>query len=93
MVALIAENVDPREMGIATGMNTVVRVVGAVIGGQLGAALLTAQTIGNTSVPAESAFTWAFGLSAVTAFAAAGIAASITRRPLRRLTPAEVGSP
>jgi EmrB/QacA subfamily drug resistance transporter len=85
MVASIAENVDPREMGIATGMNTVVRVVGAVIGGQLGAALLTAQTIGNTSVPAESAFTWAFGLSAVTAFAAAGVAVSITRQPLRRM--------
>ena len=34
MVALIAENVDPREMGIATGMNTVVRMVGSVVGGQ-----------------------------------------------------------
>jgi EmrB/QacA subfamily drug resistance transporter len=90
MVALIAENVDPREMGIATGMNTVVRVVGAVVGGQVGAALLTAQTIGDTSAPSESAFVWAFGLGAVTAFAAAAVAAAITRRPLRRLAPAAV---
>jgi MFS family permease len=93
MVALITENVDPREMGIATGMNTVVRMVGAVVGGQLGAALLTAQTIGDTSAPSESAFVWAFGLAAVSAFAAAAVAASITRRPLRRLTPARASCP
>ena len=91
MAALIAENVDVREMGVATGMNTVVRMVGSVIGGQIGAALLTAQTIGSTSVPAEAAFTWAFGLSAVAAVAASGLALSITRRPLRRLAPAGVG--
>ena len=88
MVSLIAENVDAREMGIATGMNTVVRMVGAVVGGQVGAALLTAQTIGSTRVPAESAFTWAFGLGAVAALTAAAVALSITRRPLRRLVPA-----
>jgi EmrB/QacA subfamily drug resistance transporter len=91
MVALIAENVDPREMGVATGMNTVVRMVGSVVGGQLGAALLTAQTIPATSLPAESAFTWAFGLAAVAAVVAAAIALSITPRPLRRL--AGVGEP
>jgi MFS family permease len=91
MVSLIAENVDAREMGIATGMNTVVRMVGAVVGGQVGAALLTAQTIGSTRVPAESAFTWAFGLGAIAALAAAFVALSITRRPLRRLAPAGAG--
>jgi EmrB/QacA subfamily drug resistance transporter len=85
MVALITENVDPREMAVATGMNTVVRMVGSVVGGQLGATLLTAQTIGGTSLPAESAFTWTFGLSAVAALLAAAIAISITPRPLRRL--------
>ena len=89
MVSLIAENVDAREMGIATGMNTVVRMVGAVVGGQIGAALLTAQTIGATSVPAESAFTWAFGLGAGAALVAAAVALSITPRPLRRLAPAQ----
>ena len=86
MVALITENVDPREMAVATGMNTVVRMVGSVVGGQLGATLLTAQTIGGTSLPAESAFTWTFGLSAVAALVAAAIAISITPRPPRRLT-------
>ena len=90
MAALIAESVDAREMGVAGGMNTVVRMIGAVVGGQVGAALLTAQTIGDTSVPAESAFTTTFALSAVTALAAAGIALSIGARPsARRLAPAE----
>jgi MFS family permease len=55
MAGLIADNVDPREMGVAAGMNTVVRMIGGVIGGQVGAALLTARTIGDSSVPAESA--------------------------------------
>ena len=81
MAGLIADNVDPREMGVAAGMNTVVRMIGGVIGGQVGAALLTARTIGDSSVPAESAFTITFALSAVAALIAAGIAVSIGSRP------------
>ncbi len=84
MAGLIADNVDPHEMGVAGGMNTVVRMIGGVIGGQVGAALLTARTIDGTSVPAESAFTITFALSAVTALVAAGIAVSIGVRPVRR---------
>jgi MFS family permease len=91
MAALVAENVDPREMGIAAGMNTVVRMVGAVVGGQVGAALLTARTIGDTSIPAESAYTITFGLSGIAALAAAAIALRIGKTAvLRRLEPAEI---
>ncbi len=90
MAALIADNVDALEMGVAAGMNTVVRMIGAVVGGQVAAALLTAHTIGDTSIPAESAYTTTFALSTVAALAAAGIALSIGARPLpRRLTTAE----
>ena len=90
MAALIAENVDALEMGVASGMNTVVRMVGSVIGGQVAATLLTARTIGDTSIPAESAFTITFALSAVAALVAAAIAVSIGTQPLRqRLAPAE----
>ena len=84
MAALITDNVDPREMGVAGGMNTVVRMIGGVVGGQVGAALLTARTIGDSSVPAESAFTTTFALSAVTALLAAAIAVSIGATPVRR---------
>jgi MFS family permease len=90
MAALIADNVDQRELGVAAGMNTVVRMVGAVVGGQVGAALLTARTIGGSDVPHESAFTITFGLSATTALLAAAIAFLIASRPAqRRLEPAE----
>jgi len=90
MAALIADNVDALEMGVASGMNTLVRLIGAVIGGQVAAALLTTQTIGSSSVPAESAFTTSFALAAVAALAAAGIAVSIGTRPLRsRLEPVQ----
>jgi MFS family permease len=84
VVALIAENVSPVETGVATGMNTVTRMIGAVVGGQVGAALLTAQTIGRTNVPAESAFTTAFGLSAAAALVATFVALAITPSPLRK---------
>ncbi len=84
MAGLIADNVDPHEMGVAAGMNTVVRMIGAVVGGQVGAALLTARTIGDSSNPAESAYTITFALSAVTALVAAAIALSIGSRPVRR---------
>jgi len=67
-------------------MNTVVRVIGSVVGAQVGAALLTAQTIGRSEIPAESAFTITFTLSAVAALAAAGIALTIGARPARLLT-------
>jgi EmrB/QacA subfamily drug resistance transporter len=65
MANIIVNSVRPTETGVATGMNTVMRTVGGVIGGQVGAAILTAKTIGNTPVPAETAFTTAFWISAV----------------------------
>jgi EmrB/QacA subfamily drug resistance transporter len=92
MAALITESVRPTETGVATGMNTVMRTVGGVVGGQVGAALLTARTIGDTSVPAESAYAIAFWLSAGAALVAAGVAIFITspRRARRRLEFAEL---
>jgi EmrB/QacA subfamily drug resistance transporter len=89
LVSLIAANVDAREMGIATGMNTVIRLIGSVIGGQLSATLLTALTIQGTTQPAEEAFTWAFGLAAAAALLAAAISLSIARSPVLRRRLAE----
>jgi hypothetical protein len=84
MAALIADNVDQRELGVAAGMNTVVRMIGAVVGGQVGAALLTTHTIGGSEIPHESAYTITFALSAVAALVAAGIALLIASRPEQR---------
>ncbi|MFN2468047.1 MAG: MFS transporter [Gaiellaceae bacterium] len=64
MATMIVDAVRPVETGIATGMNTVMRTVGGVVGGQVGAAILTADRISGTRVPAESAFVTVFWLSA-----------------------------
>jgi hypothetical protein len=54
------------------------RTIGGVIGGQLGAAILTADTIAGTSVPAESAFATAFWMSSAAAAVGAILAVFIT---------------
>ena len=64
MATLIAENVRLEETGVATGMNTVMRSIGGVIGAQAGAALLSAYTIAGTSIPAEKGFVITFSVGA-----------------------------
>jgi EmrB/QacA subfamily drug resistance transporter len=83
MAKIIVDAVRPTETGVATGMNTVMRTIGGVVGGQAGAAILTARTIGNTGVPAESAFSVAFAIGSCGAFVAAGVALLITPRSRR----------
>jgi MFS family permease len=87
MATIIVETVRPSETGVATGINTVMRTIGGVIGAQVGAAILTAQTIGDTPVPAEGAFATAFWISAAGTAIAAIVALLIT--PRARRAPAE----
>jgi CBS domain containing-hemolysin-like protein len=58
------------------------RTIGGVLGAQVGAAILSANTIPGTTVPKESAFTDAFWIAAAAAAVAAGIAIFVT--PLLR---------
>jgi EmrB/QacA subfamily drug resistance transporter len=75
MTTLIAENVRPSEMGVATGMNTVVRSIGGVVGAQVGAALLTTYTIaGSHGLPAVRGFEISFGIAAAAALLGAALA-------------------
>jgi EmrB/QacA subfamily drug resistance transporter len=83
MAKVIIDTVKQTETGVATGMNTVMRTIGGVIGGQIGAAILTTDTIGNTSIPAESAFVTAFWMSATAALIAAVIALFVYPRGRR----------
>jgi EmrB/QacA subfamily drug resistance transporter len=78
MAKLIVDSVRPEETGVASGMNTVVRTVGAVIGGQVGAVILSAHPIHGTAVPRESAFTEAFWIAAAAAIISAGVALFVT---------------
>jgi len=82
MATLITEAVRPTETGVATGMNTVMRTVGGVIGGEVGAAILTAHTIGGTSVPSARGYEVAFSIAAVAAFV--GVVAALLVTPTRR---------
>jgi len=81
MAKIIVDSVRPTETGIATGMNTVMRTLGGVIGAQAGAAILTADTIAGTDIPAESAFATAFWIGAGAAVMGTFVAIFVT--PLR----------
>ena len=79
MVNLIVGSVDPREVGIATGINTVTRTVGGAFGSALVAALLAAETIPGTPFPSDTAYTEAFAFAGVGALLALGAAMAIPR--------------
>jgi MFS family permease len=79
---VVVEAVKAEETGVAIGMSVVIRQIGASIGAQAVAAVLSVDTIARTVVPAESAYTLAFSVGAVAALAGAG-AALLARSPRR----------
>jgi EmrB/QacA subfamily drug resistance transporter len=86
MANLVVGSVPPEEVGIATGINTIMRTIGGAFGAQLVASLLTAKTIAGTVVPSEAAYTDAFAVAAVAALLAgfAALAIPQPRRPRHR---------
>src|SRR3954465_221521 len=83
MANLVVEAVPRAEVGVATGINTIMRSLGGALGAQLVATLLTGKTIGHTPIPTEAAYTDAFIVAAVAAGLAtvAALSIPITRRP------------
>ena len=83
MANLVVESVPRDEVGVATGINTIMRSLGGALGAQLVATLLTGKTIAGTPVPAEAAYTDAFIVAAVAAALAmaAALAIPLPRRP------------
>ena len=79
MINLIIENVGPAETGIATGMNTVTRMVGGAFGGAVTASIL-AGTVGVGGYASASGFTEAFGALALAVAVGALIALAIPQR-------------
>lgn len=61
---LVLANVRAEQTGVATGMNSIMRTVGAAAGSQVSAAIVAAHLIEGTSVPAERGYTIAFLLTA-----------------------------
>ncbi len=80
------------DIGVATGMNTVMRTVGGAVGTTIGGALLTATVVGS-GAPTEAGFTEAFTVSAgagVLALAAALIVPRPRRDSVSPIVPASV---
>lgn len=64
MANLVVESVPQGDVGVATGINTIMRTVGGGLGAQLAVAIVTAETLPGTPLPVESGFTATFLLSA-----------------------------
>ncbi|MDX6644476.1 MAG: hypothetical protein QOK40_203 [Miltoncostaeaceae bacterium] len=78
MPKLITDAVDPSETGVATGMNTVVRTVGSVIGTQAAVTLLASDRLPGTAVPAEGGFVTALWLGGAAALVGAVLATAVS---------------
>jgi predicted MFS family arabinose efflux permease len=79
MPNLIFDAVPQSETGEATGFNTLVRSVGAGLGSQVAAAILTGSAVGGALLPSEGGYTTAFAVSAAVAMVAALVAIVIPR--------------
>jgi MFS family permease len=64
MAHLIVQHVRQEQTGVASGVNTVVRLLGGAIGAQVAASLLT-SSLGPAHLPTATAFTLIFAMCAV----------------------------
>jgi EmrB/QacA subfamily drug resistance transporter len=87
MVNLIVQSVPAAQTGVASGMNTNIRTIGASIGTALFSAIVTAHTQ-PSGLPAESGYTLGFALLAVIGVAATAVAFLVPSA--RRVTPEPV---
>jgi EmrB/QacA subfamily drug resistance transporter len=70
------------ETGVASGMNTIMRTIGAALGSQVAAAIISANTFAGTEIPVERGFTIAFIVSAAAAALAFFPTLLLGRRPV-----------
>jgi EmrB/QacA subfamily drug resistance transporter len=81
---LVIDYSRPGETGVASGMNTIMRTIGAALGSQVAAAIISANTLPGTELPVESGFTTAFVISACAAALAFVPTLALGRRPAAR---------
>jgi EmrB/QacA subfamily drug resistance transporter len=79
MPNLIFDAVPQSETGEATGFNTLVRSVGASLGSQIAAAVLTGSVVAGAVLPSGDGYTTAFLISAAVATVAGLVALAIPR--------------
>ncbi len=93
MANLIVGAVPQSEVGVATGINTIMRTVGGAFGAAVATAILTGNTIAGSPFPSESAYTAAFVLSAVGGVLAIGAALLVPTRAAERARAAAAAAP
>jgi MFS family permease len=86
MANLIVDAVPQEQVGVATGINSIMRTIGGSLGAQISASIVATHLISGSTLPAESGFTIAFVLSAGVLVLACVAALAI---PRRRRPPAE----
>jgi predicted MFS family arabinose efflux permease len=87
--SLVIEHSEASETGVASGVNMIMRTIGAAVGAQVGAAVISAHTPVGALVPDEIGFTIAFASAAVATALAQIPAFAIGRLTCRaRLRPA-----
>jgi EmrB/QacA subfamily drug resistance transporter len=64
MANLIVDAVPQEQVGVATGINSIMRTIGGSLGAQISASIVATHLISGSTLPAESGFTEAFVLSA-----------------------------
>jgi EmrB/QacA subfamily drug resistance transporter len=93
MANLIVGAVPQSEVGVATGINTIMRTVGGAFGAAVATAILTGNTVAGSSLPSEGAYTAAFVLSAVGGVLALGAALLVPTRAAERARAAARAQP
>lgn len=87
MSNLIVDAVEQTKVGVATGINAIMRTIGGSLGGQIVASVLVAQTAAS-GLPLGSAFTTSFWIASAAAlaafFAAIAVPARRHRSPWRQ---------
>jgi EmrB/QacA subfamily drug resistance transporter len=85
--SLVIEHSDASETGVASGVNLIMRTVGAAVGAQVTAAVISAQTPAGSLVPHEAGFTIAFALAAAAVVLALVPALAVGHRRRSRRAP------
>ncbi|MEX2413528.1 MAG: MFS transporter, partial [Thermoleophilaceae bacterium] len=62
---LVVEAVEQTRTGVATGMNTIMRMIGGSLGAQIAASVVGAHVVAGSALPAESGYTGAFAILAL----------------------------
>jgi predicted MFS family arabinose efflux permease len=91
MSNLVVEAVPQSQTGIATGMNTNIRNVGAAVGAGVATSMVVSSILPNGNA-AEHGYILAFVVSALALIIAAGTALLIPRHPVHELTEVEMAN-